>query len=118
MLTALEGDEVEDAQQRLGHRVEEPMDISAILPKQTESLEGLSKQIEREIQVQQSGSRGGSRRSGNRSGRTVDGKPICFVCNIAGHISRQCPRKAPRGSNSPMDVSSVPPTAGQNQENF
>ena len=126
MVTALDGDEVEDALQRLGHRVEEPMDISAIIPKQTASLEGLSRQIEKlstkiakvEIQIQQGGSRRGNRRSDNRSGRTADGKPICFYCNTAGHISRQCPRKVPRGSNIPMDVSSVPPTAGQNQENF
>ena len=40
MITALDGDEVEDALQRLGHRVEEPMDISAIILKQTASLEG------------------------------------------------------------------------------
>ena len=37
MNNAIDGDEVEDALHRLGHREEEPMDVSSIVQKQTNS---------------------------------------------------------------------------------
>ena len=66
MSTAFDSDEVEDALQRLGHRIEEPMDVSAAAPPQTT----LSKQLERlttkiakvEIQVHQNASKRGPQR--------------------------------------------------------
>ena len=47
MTTALDNDEVEEALQRLGHRQEEPMDISAVRPRPPPptTLETLSKQL-------------------------------------------------------------------------
>ena len=73
MATAVDNSEVEDALQRLGHRQEEPMDISAIQHKQNLSMEGLSKQLgslntklaKMEIQFQQGNQRNCSRRSVN-----------------------------------------------------
>ena len=61
MTTAVDNDEVEDALQRLGHRNEEPMDISTIHQQQTSSMNTLSKQLDRmntklakmELQIQQ-----------------------------------------------------------------
>ena len=64
MSNAIDGD-IEDALHRLGHREEEPMDFSSIVQKRMNSLERLSKQLDRinsklakvEIQMQQGGSR-------------------------------------------------------------
>ena len=126
MSIAIDGDEVEDALRRLGHREEEPMDVSSIVQKQTSSLESLSRQLDKinsklakvEIQMQQGGTRRPNRRQGNKPSWTADGKPICFSCNSPGHISRHCPHKGQKNRNMPMDVSTVPLTTGQNQENF
>ena len=126
MVTALDGDEVEDALQSLGHRVEEPMDISVIIPKQTASLQGLSRQIEKlstkinkvEIQIKQGGSmRGTGVLITGQEGQLMVSPFVSFVTLLA-IISRQCPRKVPWWSNIPMDASSVPSITGQNQENF
>ena len=122
----VEGDKVEDALHRLGHREEEPMDVSSIVQKQTSSLKSLSRQLDKinsklakvEIQMQQGGTRRPNRRQGNKPSWTADGKPICFSCNSPGHISRHCPHKGQKNRNMPMDVSTVPLTTGQNQENF
>ena len=125
MITATEHDEVEDALCRLGHRHEEPMDVSPIQQQAVSSMAGLTKQIERlntkfaklETKIQQGGPRNHTRHNGNPNAWTADGKPICFTCNTPGHISRVCPRRTPQGS-AQMDVSSTaPPTAGQGQGN-
>ena len=124
MSTAVDSDEVEDALQRLGHRIEEPMDVSAAAPPQT-TLDTLSKQLERlttkiakvEIQVHQNASKRGPQRFGNRKTWTSEGRPICFHCNLPGHIARQCPRRSNQATPKPMDISSVLPTVGQNQGN-
>ena len=49
MATAVDMDEVEDALHRLGHRHEEPMDISSLVPKVQPkvSMESLAKQLEK-----------------------------------------------------------------------
>ena len=63
MSTALDNDEVEEALQRLGHRQEEPMDISAVKtrPPPPMTLDTLSKQLARmhtkiaKLEIQQQG---------------------------------------------------------------
>ena len=62
MSIAIDGDELEDALYRLGHRDEEPMDVSSIVQKQKSSLKSLSRQLDKinsklakvKIQMQQS----------------------------------------------------------------
>ena len=120
MSTALDNDEVEEALQRLGHRQEEPMDISAVKTRPPMTLDTLSKQLARmhtkiaKLEIQQ-GNQYAPRRQ--RNTRTPDGKPICFFCSVPGHIAKSCPKKLQGTLSAPMDVSSVPPTAGTNQEN-
>ena len=123
MATALESDELEDTLQHLGHRLEEPMDISLVKPNiQTQMpWDHLSKQLDKmnnkiarlETQIAQ----GWPAQKKYPQGRQMHGKTICFRCSNTGHIARNCPRK-PQNSNNAMDVSSVPPTIGMNQENF
>ena len=122
MTTALDNDEVEEALHRLGHRQEEPMDISAVKPRPPPpmTIDSLSKQLAKmhtkiaKLELQQQGNRFTPRRQ--KSARTPDGKPICFFCSVPGHIARSCPKKLLGTQLAPMDVSSVPPTAGTNQE--
>ena len=110
---------------RLGHRQEEPMDVSAVQQQAASSMAGLTKQIQKlntkfarlETKIQQGGPRNHTRRNCNPNAWTADGKPICFTCNTPGHISRVCPRRTPQDP-ARMDVSSTaPPTAGQGQGN-
>ena len=128
MATADDTDEVENALQRMGHRHEEPMEVSAAAfqARQEASLSSLSKQLAKmntklakmELQIQHGGPSRNPRRSGNTNSRTADGKPICFTCSTPGHIAKYCPKKVQRPQTSPMDISSVPPTAGPDQGNF
>ena len=128
MATAVDSDEVENALQRMGHRNEEPMDISAAAfqSRQEASWTSLSKQIAKmntklakmELQMQHGGPSWTPRRSGNTNSRTADGKPICFSCKTAGHIAKYCPKKVQGPQSTPMDVSSASPTAGTDQGNF
>ena len=122
--TAQESDELEDTLQRLGHRLEEPMDISSVKPNiQTQMpWDRLSKQLDKmnnniarlETQIDQ----GWPAQMKYPQGRQMHGKTICFRCSNTGNIARpNCPRKS-QNSNNAMDVSSVPPTIGMNQENF
>ena len=125
MTTAADTDEVEDALHRLGHRNETPMDISAITQQQTNSMNTLTRQLDRmntklakmEIQFQQGLPRRQPRRHGKASSWAHQGKILCYNSNAPGHISRNCPKKIKLAHSEPMDVSSIPPTAGPDQEN-
>ena len=127
MAAAQDNAELDDALRRLGHRQEEPMDISAIRPKPTvDPLDKINKQLERitskmaameiQIQQQQRYPQRKPRKSSNKHSWTADGKPICFSCHNSGHISRNCP--VSNQQSKPMDVSSVPQVRLQDQGNF
>ena len=119
MATAVDSDEVENALQRMGHRNEEPMDVSAAAfqSRQEASWTSLSKQIAKmntklakmELQMQHGGPSWTPRCSGKTNSRTANGKPICFSCKIAGHIAKYCPKKVQGPQSTPMDVSPAPP---------
>ena len=126
MTTAVDNDEVEDALQRLGHRNEEPMDISTIHQQQTSSMNTLSIQLDRmntklakmELQIQQDRPRRPPRRFGKAGSRMDRGKIICYTCNVPGHISKFCPKRSQKAPAEPMETSPVLPTAGMDQENY
>ena len=104
MNAALDSAEMEETLYRLGHRKEEPMDISAVQhnAQTTNPLLLMSKQLERlttkmaamEAHIHQGGAypRYPCRQSG-RNRKTPDGKIICYNCHDSGHISKNCPRK-------------------------
>ena len=103
MATAIDSDEVEDALQHLGHRQEEPMDVSAVVPnpKPSITVETLSKQLDKmnskiakmECQIQQGGTYRPTRQAGINNPRSRNGKPICFFCNQAATLRGTAPVK-------------------------
>ena len=88
MSTAVDTDEVEDALHRLGHRQEEPMDISSLVPKvqQKVSMESLARQLEKmstkiaklEVNVQHGMAPSQRRKVPKMNSHTAEGKPICY----------------------------------------
>ena len=134
MTAALDSAEMEETLYRLGHRKEEPMDISAVQhnAQTTNPLLLMSKQLERlttqmaamEAHIHQGGAYPRyPRRQSGKNRKTPDGKIICYNCHDSGHISKNCPRKFQKPQNSTetsnanaMDIS--PLVTGQLPENY
>ena len=89
MATAIDNDEVEEALQRQGHRQEEPMDISSLIPKVQHkvSMESLAKQLEKmntkiaklEVNIHQGAVPQQKRKALNRNCHTAECKPILYI---------------------------------------
>ena len=136
MSAAIDAAEMEETLHRLGHRKEEPMDISSVKPaiQPTDPLLLVTRQLERlttkmaamEVQMQQSQpSYRPPRRQSGKNRWTPDGKPICYNCHNSGHISRVCPRNTQNSkfqnqarSTQAMDISTIPSNSGPLPENY
>ena len=134
MTAALDTAEMEETLQRLGHRKEEAMDVSAVKPDAlaTNPLLTITKQLEKlttkmaamEARMHQGASHPKPpRQQSGKHRRTSDGKIICYNCHNSGHISRDCPQRHQNYSNqnshrsaNAMDIS--PLVSEQLPENY
>ena len=125
--TAADSTDVEDVLYRMGHRQEEPMDVSATTQTRPapSPMTAMAQQIERivarisALEHTNSPRRMQPSRNPRRNPSwTSDGRPICHNCKQVGHYARLCNRVGGTTHNQPLKVSPVQPPQAQDQENF